>query len=366
MRPSPTAGQASLEYIAVISLVAALLLFAAPAVGAPSIASAVARGIRIGLCVVDDDICTTREAAAAGLPPCQLDSKTRGYEARVTLFSIEIGSRHTLVGYRSSDGTFSVAWSASGSLGASIGVGIDAPFLRYERSGAVRAKLTAARGWTFPDEETLRRFVAGMPKSAADQGRWPAAWHSVDGSLQSEVELKTVAGAVDLTKLGFGSDDILGARIARDGTVTLYASANIEGPEATYAAGPSAGPGKQTSVMEVTIAHGKPQAVALRRVEPSDMNSRLAETVYRLPLNGHLPPSPWSIPDAARRSGAIERNVYSYSDSTRGISGEVSLGIKFGVDAKEIDIRRSLIDATAQTPGSDKQRVRFDCLDQLR
>jgi hypothetical protein len=364
VRPSPTAGQASLEYIAVISLVAALLLLAAPAVGAPSIADTVARGIRIGLCVVDDGICTREDAMAAGLPPCQLDLATRGYDARVTAFSIELGSRDTLTGFRSSDGSFSLMWSASGSLGVAIGA--DLPFVPVSRDGAARAKLTAARGWTFPDEATLRRFIAGMPKSAANQARWPAAWHTVDGSVQAEAELKTKAGNLDLEKLGFASEDMLGARITRDGTVTVYASMNFEGPEKTWAAMPSTGPGKESAVIEVTLNGASPRSVALRVTAPSEQNSRLTETVYRVPLNGLLPPPPRKIPDQARFFGTIERNVYSYSDSTRGISGEVAAGIKLGVDAKIVDIRRTLIDATAQTPGSDKERSRFDCLDQLR
>jgi hypothetical protein len=362
VRPSPIAGQASLEYIAVISLVAVLLLLAAPAVGVPSIAGAVARGVRIGLCIVDDDVCTREDAAAAGLPPCQLDLASRGYDARVTVFSIEGGSRDTLTGYRNSNGSFDLVWSASGSLGVAIGA--DLPFVPVSRDGAVRAKLTAARGWTFPDEATLRRFVAGMPKSAADQGRWPAAWHTVEGSVQAEAELKAKAGKLDLEKLGVASEDILGARITRDGTVTMYASMNREGPEKTWAAMPSTGPGRGSAVMELTLNGAAPRTVALRVVEPSEQNSRLTETVYRVPLNGVLPPPPWKIPEQARFFGTIERNVYSFSDKTRGISGELGAVVKFGVDVKLVDIRRTLIDETART-GSDKERSRFDCLDQL-
>jgi hypothetical protein len=281
------------------------------------------------------------------------------------VFSIEIESRDTLTGYRSSDGSISMMWSGSGSLGLTAGAGMAAGPLRWERSAGGRAKLTVARGWTFPDDAAARRFVAGMPKSAVDQKRWPAAWHTVEGSLQAEAEFKTVARGVDLTKLGIASDDILGARVSRDGAVTLYASMNIEGPEGTYVGGPSAGPGKGSSVMELTFGGGGPRSVALRRVEPHDMNSRLTETVYRVNLGGLLPPSPWKIPDQARLFGTVERNVYSYSDRTRGISGEAALGIKFGADAKLVDIRRTLVDATAQT-GSGKERSRFDCLDQLR
>jgi len=366
VRPSPTAGQASLEYIAVISLVAVLLLLAAPAVGAPSIANLVARGVRIGVCVVAGDVCTRDDAMAAGLPPCQLDLATRGYDARVSVFSIEIGSRDTLTGYQNSNGSISMMWSGSGSVGVGIAAGVAVTGLvRWERGAAARTKLTLARGWTFPDAETAKRFAAGMPKNAADEKHWPAAWYTVEGSIQGEAELKAVAHGIDITKLGISSEDVLGARVSRDGTVTLYANANAEGPEVSYPGGASVGPGKGSSVMELTFGGGKPRTVLLRTVDPSDVNSRLTETVYRVPLNGLLPPPPWKIRDQARFFGTIERNVYSFSDKTRGISGELGAVVKFGVDVKLVDIRRTLIDATART-GSDKERSRFDCLDQLR
>ena len=46
VRSHPTAGQATLEYIAAVALLAALFLVAAPAVGAPDIARAVARRVQ--------------------------------------------------------------------------------------------------------------------------------------------------------------------------------------------------------------------------------------------------------------------------------------------------------------------------------
>jgi hypothetical protein len=366
VRPSPTAGQASLEYVAVISLVTVLLLAAAPAVGAPSLAGSVARGIRIGLCVVVDDICTREEAAAAGLPPCQLDSQTKGYDGRVTVFSVELGSRNTLTGYTESDGSVDLTWTGGVSAGLAYGIGAEIPGLSVEAGGAARAKLNVARGWRFPDEATARRFIAGMPKSAADQARWPATWHTVEGGAEVEADAGESARGVDLAALGVSAADVLGARIGPGDVRTLYFNASIEGVEATLPAVPSTGHGRGSLIGELTLDGATPRAVALRHIEPSNQNSRLTETVYRLKLGGRRPPPPWQIPGMAGRAGTIERNVYSYSDRTRGVSGEVALGLKFGVDAKLVEIRRTLVDATARTPDSDKQRSRFDCLDQLR
>jgi hypothetical protein len=366
VRPSPTAGQASLEYIAVISLVAALLLLAAPAVGAPSIAESVARGIRIGLCVVVDDICTSGEAAEAGLPPCQLDSKTTGYDERITIMSVEVGSRNTLTGYRESDGSISLTWSGGVSAGLTYGVGLESPFMNVGVGGAARAKIAVTRGWRFPDEATARRFIAEMPKSAANQGRWPATWHTIEAGDEVEAEIGEDARGFDVAKLGVSAADVIGARIGPGSRKTLYFNLSAEGVEATLPMLPSAGHGRASFIGELTLDGTSPREIALRGIQPSEQNSRLTETVYRVPLDGRLPPPPSEIADQARLFGTVERNVYSYADRTRGPSGSVSVGVKFlGAAAKIVDIRRTLVDATAQT-GSDKARSRFDCLDQLR
>ena len=52
MRSHPTAGQATLEYIAAVALLAALFLVAAPAVGAPNLGRSVADALRHGICLV--------------------------------------------------------------------------------------------------------------------------------------------------------------------------------------------------------------------------------------------------------------------------------------------------------------------------
>jgi hypothetical protein len=365
VRPSPTAGQASLEYVAALSLVAAVLVIAAPAVGAPSLASGVARAVRLGICVVAGDVCTRGEAAAAGLPPCELDSATRGYDARLTLFSIELGTKDVLTGVRFSDGSVSLAWSKSGSLGGSGGFGIESSLIDVGVDGGLRAKVTAMRGWRFADEATARRFAAGLPASAADERRWPAAWHTVEGGVDAEAGARASVRGLDLAELGIASEDLAGARIARDGTTTLYLAVSLDGPEGGVPGFPTVGRGKASAIEELTIGREGPRSVALRTVVPGARGSRLAETVYRLPLHGGSPPPPWEIAERARREGAVERNRYAYSDASRGASGAIALGIELGADVEVVDVRRTLVDATARTPGSARERSRFDCLDAM-
>jgi hypothetical protein len=109
---------------------------------------------------------------------------------------------------------------------------------------------------------------------------------------------------------------------------------------------------------------------------PSDRGNRLTEAVARLDLRNpanrallawtRIGSDPRGVVEDVVRHGTVEHNVYSVNDSSRGISLGFARGIKVGVSGELIKIRRTLVDATARTPGSDKERSRFDCLDQLR
>ena len=74
MSDRPTAGQASLEYVAALALLAALFVVAAPAVGAPDVPRAIVAKLRLGICLVANDVCSARAAKDAGLAPCPLRS----------------------------------------------------------------------------------------------------------------------------------------------------------------------------------------------------------------------------------------------------------------------------------------------------
>jgi hypothetical protein len=114
----------------------------------------------------------------------------------------------------------------------------------------------------------------------------------------------------------------------------------------------------------------------LRQVKPSDHGNRMTETIAHLdlrdPVNRALLPwtrlgsDPRGVVRDVLSHGTVEHNVYSVSDASRTVSGEVAWGIKVGASATILNVRRTLVDATARTPGSDKDRSRFDCLDQLR
>jgi len=149
VRSHPTAGQATLEYIAAVALVAALLLVAAPAVGAPDIARAVADAIKHGLCVAGGDVCSTGDARRAGLPPCPLKSDFTGAEGSVKAFSVELGGKWTLTVTPRSDGSVAIVRAAGGSVGVSAGAGPSGSLgpMQFQAGadGALKARVVAFR-----------------------------------------------------------------------------------------------------------------------------------------------------------------------------------------------------------------------------
>ena len=373
MRPSPTAGQASLEYIAVIALVAALLL-AAPAVGAPSLAGQVAKGIRLGLCTVAGDVCTNRQAQAEGLPPCTMSADAKGLETGVTLFSIDFGARHELTGYRASDGTINLSWSEGVDAGVGVGLGPELPGIEVGLDGDAKLKAGGALGWTFHDEATARRFVAGLPASAAEPSKWPPAWELGQGGIEGAAHIGAALG-IDLAKFDLDGDRVAAIRHSSDGTWTLLMSMSTEGPEGRVPYFSHVGLGKSTVLAEYTLDGLGLKTLALHITSPHQRGKQADEIVARLdlrdPANEPLRHLSWRTPvdedhvlRLAARNGTIEHYTYAVNDTTRSLHASIALGIKWGGSVKWWDVKKNLVDATVTEPAG-KPRSRFDCLDQL-
>ena len=165
MRSHPTAGQATIEYIGAIALVALVFIFAAPAVGAPSIAGAVVREIKHALCIVGGDICTSgrRRARGPGPVPAALGDDAAA-RARSRPSASSSAASGTLTVTPQSDG--SVAGRAHGGRSArarrpapAAGCRCGPVQVRGGAEGAARARVQAARGWVFPDSATADRFL---------------------------------------------------------------------------------------------------------------------------------------------------------------------------------------------------------------
>jgi hypothetical protein len=382
-----TAGQATTEYIAAIALVAAVLVFAAPAVGAPSLGKLVVDKFRLALCIAGADICEARMAADAGLKPCALASEMTGHEATGTAFSIELGHRLTLTVTPNSDGTVTVVRAATGIAGVSAGAGWDvsAGPVAFEAGGSVglTARIVGARAWVFPNQAAADEFLKHAVVNSFRWERFKPAWHSVEGSDEVNAALGLELGAssykerADLVGVAGSGQAAFGARIAPGHIVTVYGRVSTDGPELQLPLIPARGLGKQEWVAELTVGPDGPHEVAFRRASAGDLDSKLTETVYRLDLRDpenravaapllatKLPWGNGAALDAVgrriRSHGTIERTVSSIEDDTRGVSGSVKGGWKFGGSVKRIRINRELISASARVGGLERQR--YDCV----
>jgi hypothetical protein len=378
--PRPTAGQATTEYVAAIALVAAVLALAAPAVGAPDIVGK----LRHALCVAGGDICDARGAARAGLGPCPLRSDTTGHEATATAFSIELGHQLTLTVTPNSDGTVTVVRAATGIAGASTGSGVDLSLgpVAFEAGGSVglTARVVGARAWVFPSQAAADAFLEHALVNSVRWKRFPPAWHSVEGSDEVRAALGLSAGSAghkergELVGVAASGQGALGARIAPGRVVTVYGRATTDGPELSLPLTPSAGAGRHEWLAEVTLGPEGPREVAFRRADGGD---RVTETVARLDLRdpGNRAVAapllrlrfPWgrspalaAVAQRIETHGTIERTVTSVEDDTRGISGSLKGGWKFGGTVKRIRVHRSLVSASARTGGLERQR--YDCV----
>jgi len=411
VRSQPTAGQASIEYVGAIALVALVFIFAAPAVGAPSIAGAVVREIKHALCIVSGDICTSGDAARVGLAPCPLRSETSGGEGSITAFSIEVGGKWVLTVTPQSDGSVAVIRTAGGSVGlvAGVGGGLSLGPVRFEPSaeGAARGRVQVARGWVFPDSATAARFLEHSVSNGFDGDEWPWAWQS--GEIGGEVGGSVGLGATDGRKGGDdGADDgddgdegiggvlqvagasvsgqgALGIKRSRDGSTTLYTRISLEGPElAVSFFPPVVTRGRNEVIAEYTRDRaGKPRELVFRTAAPSD-GGTVTDTVARLDLRDPAnlmaarqfidSPVPWesiggpgkqAVMDRIATHGIVETSVSKIDDRSRGAAASVKLGLKFGLGAKKVKVLRRLVAATA-TVGGGLTGKRLDCLPAAR
>jgi len=388
VRSQPTAGQASIEYVGAIALVALVFIFAAPAVGAPSIAGAVVREIKHALCIVSGDICTSGDAARAGLIPCQLRSDTTGAEGSLTAFSIEGGGKATLTVTPLSDGTVLVV--RTGSLTAGVAGGPSAGIggaLRFEAGaeGSLRARLQAARAWVLPNRAAADRFLEQSLSDELDMRKSPPTWETIDFSREAGSWVGAAMGfkgnGATPGSAAAGLQHMLGLKETRDGAMTVYARVGLDSAEATIPGlRPFRTDGRSEWVVEYTRKAGKPLELVLRTATTSEGAELVEDVAARLdlrdPANMAIArpflenPATWvtgggagkrAVLDRIATHGIVERAVSMSEDHSRGGSIAVKLGFKFGLGGKKIKLLRRLVEATA-TVGGGLTGKRLDCL----
>ncbi len=113
-------GQASIEYVGAVLLVAAVLWGAFTVLDGEAIAGAVVRQVQRALCVVSGGDCE------ADRQPCVTSSSSTDDEIHVNLLLVRVGRHELELIEHRSDGTVAVTWLHDTGVGFDVGIGADA------------------------------------------------------------------------------------------------------------------------------------------------------------------------------------------------------------------------------------------------
>jgi hypothetical protein len=230
---SPTSterGQASLEWLAVVALVATLLGLGAALAQASSVGRRVTREMARAICLVGDGDCRRDQE------PCVQGTTATRQDGTVAVVIVRLGADKLGLVERRSDGTFAatVAIAGKGGLEAKAGLSAKVAYgdLDLSVGGEVTASLLGRLGrgktWIVDSAEAAQRVL-----DHGGAGRDPDIT-SGDGSFH-DVLSATVSGSAggkdaEAGKAGYNSDQEVGwTRDRRTGHRTAYVKASWSG-----------------------------------------------------------------------------------------------------------------------------------------
>lgn len=135
-------GQGTIEYLAVVLVVAAVMAAAIALVSATGLGEQVFHAFRRALCVVTGGACDNAVRLASG--PCVLSSQRRTEDDRLTVAVIQVGDRNVVLREDRSDGTTALTRVDGDSAGLDFGTGVGVRVCWGKSSWAVGGELRAA------------------------------------------------------------------------------------------------------------------------------------------------------------------------------------------------------------------------------
>ncbi len=400
----PERGQAGAEYVALLAVLVVALGAAATAGAAPELPRLVAGRLRLALCVVGADVCDAARARAEGLSPCVLASRGRERGAGITVAFVRGATGRDYVVQRLSGGGYRISRADHLDVDATAGVGASlGPHARATGSGAAGVELRTGAEWALRDDRELRAFfaarheyadaapdpVTGGRARAFRPGRRrrsaldPAILRRLEptstyvagglhGSLDAALALGGDHGSTGLPAAGLDGRGVLGRRLDRDGTTTLFVDTRLDGSAALADDLPGfAGTGRIVAEWQ----RSRPPALTLRATTTTRAG-RVTETVSRVVLHDpadrelaaravlgrHRGLAATALRNLIRERGTVERATYAETTTDDGsfdVSGRA--GFALGLDVTARTVRRRLVDAEAVIGGSQARRA--DCLD---
>jgi len=399
-------GQASIEWVGAVALVAAVLaVVAALALPGDGIAGAVVRQVHRALCIVSRGVCDLDRR------PCVLASDATRDRAHVTMFSVRVGRDELILHERLSDGRVLVTYLGDTRFGIDLGFGaqawVRAAGVHLAGGSGARAALLAALGggetWLFEDA-----FAADAGMAALSEGRDPprgrrAEWVDRRGL---GVELEGRAGRARASgALGLEASMVSGTIVDdRDGSRLHVLARGIQG-EAVLARRDDGAHGRGAADERISVrtdAGGRPleltivrtgeiegafslpdrvqpvaeaiaggsrggrQWVVEQRLDLTDPLNRQAALEYleaiRLPTS-RLGGATQALRERIAASGVTEARTYDLAYEHRGGGGvRVGRGLTFGAGISDEVERARLVDVRVQGPDGQWRRRR-ECLE---
>lgn len=401
-------GQATVDYIALIAVVALLIVAATGSIGsgAPSIVNGVLGGVQRALCVV-----TGRTCPSLRQQPCVTSSDRKAIHTVVSVLVYRVDRERIVLRENMSDGTVRLTLARRSSGGVEVGIGGRMQVRLPGRAfGAGREARVGVQG-VFGYGEV---FVAhNGPEADAIMRRLLRPRLPLVDGLPGAREIFAEGGVRGLARLGLGSglagasldgkaDGILGVRRdQRSGEVTLSLNAGASGWGLLNAllAGESSS-SERTVGLELQLdRHGRPIGLTLRATGSLAAGESLAlslpgrqgftptvasgggtegrrwELEARVDLDDPGVAAAWATfrrdrtdPAAVRELAVQLRDrahldVRSYASDGRsaGIAAGVALALKIGAEAEITDDSARLLSAQSRPPGGLWEQ-RIDCM----
>jgi hypothetical protein len=402
-------GQGTVEYVAIVALVAVVLAaaVAGSAVFGAGVANAVTGSIRHALCVVTGRVCVV-----VAQRPCVVRTARDERRETVAIAFVQIGAGRVVLRERLSDGTLRLTVLHRGEAGVTAGFGSssDARVGGVSLSVGAHAQATVAgivgAGQVFEvrtarQADAIVRRLRAEGSAAVDgvrrllrrgDGDLPRSDVSfVEGGVAGRLDATLSAGDAGSAGVNGGGDSVLGRRVdRRTGETTWYlrldrslpvfadamlgsASGGLDGDallavttdrsgratELTALVGGRAQAGAQVTGVG-SVSSGGTRWEAEARVSLEDPGVRAALAAWRR--------SPASV-DAIRGLGATLRDrarldVRSYARSATSDSdgASVSAGVRLGVQLERARESTRLLSASTRPPGG-LWEPRLDCVD---
>jgi hypothetical protein len=393
-RPRSTSGQAAVEYIAIVALVALVFAVAGGFVlNGRAIAAATVGQVNRGLCIVLGHDCPQVH------PPCTVSSHRRGADLSADVLVVRLGGGRSAIIERKSDGKVAVTLAghldagATGGFGASLKVGD-----KLAMGGEVRAALVASLGhgttyevgnerqaealirrlrrpdvdpnFLTPAEEASRRRVdAVLPRIPQPVARYREL------SLTGSASLGPLSGKVS----GGGREDLVSGKR----TYYLQGGVSLDGKRGVVAAGGGGDgqiaitvdrDGHPVDLMLLGAMEARASFDVPAKLQPvaGDLQLRAGA---RLQVEGHLDltqpgrmaairaaiSDPARIVDMVYDEGTVQATTYAARGADTSIEGHVKGGLAIGGGFSHSSESTRLLSAMEHTP-EGFWVPRYDCL----